>query len=336
MLEKLITNLKNSLPEPLRKKLGGGDENQEEEAEASPENDLQKYESDDAPAEGAEDKKKKQISMIIRVLVICGIAYFAIDEFVLKKSTEPTPEELMAAAAAKPRKSKKKIAEEAAAQEEIKKAKAAKEAKEAEAANTPAVASTDASTMEVPPDATATNTPPIENVNILNKTTSTTPETQLQIEPPISQEVVESKIIDTSVDKKIDQLVDNVDQSTGTAETINIPSQPQSSPEKMAATNKEAPSNEDSMASKIVENATETPPPVYDHLGRGLVYNCKDKFWACLDKPAYVMCNKNMKWNKSQGNAAECVVQDIYSSDEDCSKIQKYNVTMSVSTAFCN
>ena len=90
------------------------------------------------------------------------------------------------------------------------------------------------------------------------------------------------------------------------------------------------------MASKIVDDvAVETAPPPYDQLGRGLVYNCKDKYWACVDKPAYVTCNKNMKWNKSKGNSAECVVQAIYGSDDDCAKVQKYNVSTSQATTFC-
>lgn len=178
-----------------------------------------------------------------------------------------------------------------------------------------------------------TETPPIENVNITDKSDDTSVSSaSSHSEMPQSNDVVlDSKPVDTSVDQKIDQLVDNV----GNSSSDNLSSAGQQM-EEVKIPSAGSGSSETSMASKIVDDvAVETAPPPYDQLGRGLVYNCKDKYWACVDKPAYVTCNKNMKWNKSKGNTAECVVQAIYNTDDDCAKVQKYNVNTSVATAFC-
>jgi hypothetical protein len=319
MFEKLITDLKKSLPESLRKKLGGAemddDELHEEESGS---------EDSDAASLSDEEKKKKRNSMIIKVIIILGIGFYVVDEYVLKTS-EPTVEELLAKA---PKRKRPKPVKPAAAD---------------------ATATTPATTPETDPNATATppdvnidassgiatstaEVPPIENVNVLDKsadtsTTASTPATEPESSPPL---VTETRVGESNVDQKLDQLVDNVEQTAPTSpiEEIKIPSHTES------PTSSE--STAPSMASKIVEGITETPPPAYDQLGRGLVYNCKDKYWACLDKPAYVTCNKNMKWNKSKGNAAECAVSNIYGSEEDCAKVQKYNVSTNASTDICN
>lgn len=302
MFEKLITDLKKSLPEPLRKKLGIAEDSMAYSEENSPVS---------ATNTSSEEDKKKRNSMILRVVIILGIAYFALDEFVLKGDQNQN-------------------VSEAAPQAHVKKKKVKPVVEEAPAA-LPTVAEVP---TETPAETSAadheTPTAPIENINVLDKSETIAESAPV---PQVTQapEVTETKIGETTtnIDQKIDQLIDNVDQSS-TTEEVKIPSQNASHEEKVE------PKADSSMASKIVDEATETPPPAYDQVGRGLVYNCKDKYWACLDKPAYVTCNKNMKWNKSKGSAAECVVQDIYNSEEDCAKIQKYNVSTNVATGFCS
>nr|BDT29811.1 hypothetical protein BHI3_32770 [Bacteriovorax sp. HI3] len=311
MLEKLITNFKKSLPEPLRKKLGVAEEDEQVEEQEEEEVEESEAESEASPEE---DKKKKQISMIIRVVIILVLGYLALDEFVLKQnSSEPSVEELLAAAPKKPRRPKKV------------------EATQPTEATAPAEGTPPAEGAVATADtnASATEGAPIENINIAPKDESTS---SLSSDVPTSNDVVvDSKPVETGVDQKLDQLVNNFESttetpSTGQMEEVKVPSMGGADAEKQ----------ETSMASKIVDDvAVETAPPAYDQIGRGLVYNCKDKYWACVDKPAYVTCNKNMKWNKSKGNSAECVVQAIYGSDDDCAKVQKYNVSTSQATTFC-
>jgi hypothetical protein len=111
-----------------------------------------------------------------------------------------------------------------------------------------------------------------------------------------------------------------------TTEVVNVPSQG----------SKALPTTETaSMESKIVEEQAEPTVLSYDQLGRGLVYNCKDKYWACVDKESYINCGKSMKLNKSKGKPIFCAVSNIYNSEEDCGKIQKHYVSTSQSTDFC-
>ena len=58
--------------------------------------------------------------------------------------------------------------------------------------------------------------------------------------------------------------------------------------------------------------------PDYTKVGRGLVYNCKNKHWSCLNRTNYHQCRKNQIFFTKLKNLPECVVFDVYYSDEDC------------------
>lgn len=76
-------------------------------------------------------------------------------------------------------------------------------------------------------------------------------------------------------------------------------------------------------------------PPDYESLGRGLVYNCKGKHWACVDKRSYFQCRDNSKWSKENEKAPECVTRPVYASYEDCRTIQKFYVNTNKKIDFC-
>ena len=336
MLEKLITDLKKSLPEALRKKMGGAEKVSLQSNGADEDDNVgfnqfapkMKKKTVNLVATPSlsssaleEDAAKKRNSMIVKVIIILGLTYFFVDEILLKEEPITTVQEV------KPRK-KKAVAPPV-------------ETPVAEAATTPVVdplaetstpVAAEASTEVAP----TSETPPIENINIIENTaTAEAPAPAPTVtEAPPEEIISQTRIGESSMDSKIDQMVNTVDQNNP-VEEIKIPSQ-------VAPTATDVPpptpTNTDmsSMASKISEDVIETAPPAYDQVGRGLVYNCKDKHWACLSKPAYLECNKNMQWNASKKNQPSCVVQEIYSSDEDCAKIQKYNVTTLKPTPFCS
>lgn len=319
MLEKLIASLKESLPEPLRKKLGMEDNNhnQEQSSDNSDEVSEESHDTSDNENDSSEDKKKKQISMIIRVVVVLALAYLAIDQFILK-SKDPSTE--IADIFVKPRKPRKKIATDpgVTAPEVIAIAGQSPEVKPEELSSEKSLEVAATPETAIMPEAQAPESAsPVENINITDKKMEEVP-------PPAASEAVvanalavgEVKSNEAQIDKNLDSLIESVD---GT-EKANADS-----------TSKKEMNLED----KIVADDVFTPPPAYDQLGRGLVYNCKEKYWACIDKIAYVACNKNMKWNKAHGKPAECVVQNVYNSDDDCSVVQKYNVSTSKATPFC-
>jgi len=338
MLDKLLGNLKKSLPESLRGKMGSEETQEEEYSEQESEESHDTSDNESPP----EDKKKKQISMIIRVVIVLGLGYMAATEFIFKSEPENT-EVPTVAVKRKPRRKPLKPGDKPA---EAKTAEATpgtdKKPGEAAAVN-PAdtKAETKQATEPVAEETkTAEKQPPVENINIADKMSAEEKvqekpsekvaekpaESPKEKEQPIdetpivktpeeqSPQVGEVKSNEGGVEKSLDNLIENMDAK-------------EKAPEGQKKTSK--------LEDKIVADDVYTPPPAYDQLGRGLVYNCKDKFWVCLDKTAYVACNKNMKWNKVHGKAAECAVQNVYNSDEDCSTVQKYNVSTNKPTPFC-
>ncbi len=75
--------------------------------------------------------------------------------------------------------------------------------------------------------------------------------------------------------------------------------------------------------------------PDYERLGRGLVYNCARKFWACVDKVSYFQCDKNYKWLKAHNKPYECVPREVFADIRDCRIVQVYNINTSEPTDFC-
>lgn len=310
MLEKIITDLKKSLSGSSKKKKNDDENENEDEEETYYSEDDEEGASEESDGDGG-GSKSNRMSMIIRVVVIVGLGYMAVDHFFLSAEKEPSLDEMIAAKPKRKRAPIVKNTDQSAASEK----NVAMGAKPAEVAPSE---STSTETSMNP----AGQEPPAENINIMDK------------EEKSGETIRESSPEEVAkLDQKIDQMIDEADKNdlapTPEPET-------ETAPKVSSSTDNTASRPKVSMESMIVEDNVYTPPPMYDQLGRGLVYNCKDKYWACVDKPAYVACNKNMKWNKGKAKAQECVVQNIYGSDEDCAKVQKYNISTSQPTTFCD
>ena len=90
------------------------------------------------------------------------------------------------------------------------------------------------------------------------------------------------------------------------------------------------------MIEKFKKEKTEyTEPPTYQETGKGLVYNCTGKHWACVDKPSYLSCKKNTDWSKENKKMPECYASDVYQSFNDCRVIQVDRINTLASTSFC-
>lgn len=74
----------------------------------------------------------------------------------------------------------------------------------------------------------------------------------------------------------------------------------------------------------------------YDVPGRGLVYNCSDKHWACITVKSYSYCQNNYKFNLDEQKVIQCFPKAIYESDYDCEAEQLLKVSNSADTNFCN
>ena len=67
-------------------------------------------------------------------------------------------------------------------------------------------------------------------------------------------------------------------------------------------------------------------PPGYLQEGRGLVYNCQKRHWACIDRASYFRCAQNQKSLQSAGKSPSCVVKDIYYSHTHCIRGQMQKI----------
>jgi len=73
----------------------------------------------------------------------------------------------------------------------------------------------------------------------------------------------------------------------------------------------------------------------YLKVGRGLVYNCKGKYWACLNKSEYFNCRDNKEHLDLNKKLRECFPLEVYSSMRDCKIIQIHNINTLKKTDFC-
>jgi hypothetical protein len=76
-------------------------------------------------------------------------------------------------------------------------------------------------------------------------------------------------------------------------------------------------------------------PPNYENVGRGLVYNCAGKHWACVDAPSYRTCEDNSSSNKYLKKKVECYPFNVYETQSGCEKMQNRVVSSSAKTDFC-
>lgn len=77
-------------------------------------------------------------------------------------------------------------------------------------------------------------------------------------------------------------------------------------------------------------------PPDYEYTGRGLVYNCTGKHWACVDGPSYRICEENAAGNKYLKKPAECHPFNVYQNQKGCESMQNRMVSSSAKTTFCS
>ena len=68
------------------------------------------------------------------------------------------------------------------------------------------------------------------------------------------------------------------------------------------------------------------PPPNYLSKGKGLVYNCVKKHWACVDRESYFQCAKNQKSKRAKSRPPVCVIENIYFSHIHCAQRQLLKV----------
>lgn len=306
----------------------------------------------------AEDKKKK----IIRIVLILGVLYFGYDTLMNTEEPTETPPATDEAAPKKP--SAKKLAREKAKAEAAAKAKA-----EAEAAAAAAAAGAEGAGPEATPPAdvpvadTSTPTPtPTPDTPVSDPATTAPPTTgdiNLDIEGDTPSDASAPVEGTAAPETPVVESVPNLDDVLSQTEEKPVET-PVETPTGEAGVNDQVtetpttptptPGAEGDMTDQILQdlekqigdNKTDVPagatyiePPDYGNPGRGLVYNCKGKHWACVDGPSYKICEQNMSALKGEGKPKECYPDSVYQTESACAWVQRQKISANTKTDFC-
>lgn len=87
---------------------------------------------------------------------------------------------------------------------------------------------------------------------------------------------------------------------------------------------------------EILEDVRPTSAPSYDNIGKGLVYNCIDEHWACVNDETYKQCRGNYNWNRQQEVDTECYPYAQLGNEIDCATVQQEKIDTISETNFCN
>ncbi|MBT7609309.1 MAG: hypothetical protein HN576_06110, partial [Bacteriovoracaceae bacterium] len=81
-----------------------------------------------------------------------------------------------------------------------------------------------------------------------------------------------------------------------------------------------------------------TDPPIFkdSDYGRGLVYNCLKKHWACVNKASYFKCRDHAKWSLAKKKVPKCVINSIHVDLKSCSTSQLIRINALEEADFCD
>jgi len=263
---------------------------------------------EDEEASEKDSKPKDQKKMIIRAVIILAIAYLIVDQLFLTNPPEKTPETTVPPIA---KKNKNPIPETATPTEVVAEPTPVSEATPAAQATLVSENPENSAVKEVPiaptplpeatmvPEVTPAPLPTIEATPISQET----PEVKVELKPELNSGIGE----DVKKNKK-----DDLGTKLNEMAEAEVPP-----------------------VSKKLEVKEYVAPPSYENRGRGLIYNCKGKHWACVDKESYLICRKNEIWQRSINKLPECSARNVYSSIDDCKIVQTHNINTAVKTDFC-
>ena len=279
-------------------------------------------EEDSGDETGVKEKKKPNLIVIGGAILL--IAFIFLSDF---GDETPAPE-ADPAKMLKPRERKKpKPAEEKPV--------------ETPATETPAV--TTETPTETPTVTTETPTVTTEAPTVTTETPTVTTETPtVTTETPTETPTVTTETPTESVP------TDTVTSETPTTETPTDTTMT-TAPNTDSVNGEDTPKSEDNLTDQILKDledqAKDTekkpvrteymPPPNYENVGRGLVYNCTGKHWACVDAPSYRNCEDNSSSNKFLKKKAECYPFNVYEAQSGCEKMQNRMVSSGAKTEFC-
>lgn len=320
--KELIEKLQNSLPFLKKKKVDDDDYDDEDDDEvgdkteesivmpkkkkaSSDEDDSDDEDDDEEEEDDEEAAKKAKKKKLIQVGLVVLIVALAASEFMPKEEEDVLPEVQVQ----RPKKNKKPK-------------------KEATAEGTPAAEAT----TETAPAVDTTTAPEQAPTAVAEQPVETFEEISFDSTPEPTAAPTEAPVVAT--EDAFEELTVPEQTTPAVGEATPAPSQSEML-QQLVETNP-APAASVNLSDKVEEELAYQGEPNYEKLGRGLLYNCKGKHWACVDREEYVKCTNNQNLAKSKGEKPECVIAEVYAEYQDCKTVQIYNINMAVSTSFCD
>ena len=322
MLDKIIQKLKDLIP---KKK---GDETKK--PEGIPPSGTPAASSSPAQPLTPDEAKKKKKALIIKIVAGVVVLYMVADEFLFKEQPAPEPQKTEVAhkkkGDRKPKKALKELEKPAVSREvssvptEQPKPVAPESQPKVETPPAPAQAPTEmgleAPSTPTPAEVTSETPPPPAPVETAVEKPQ---EPQMAAEAPTEKPQEPQMAVETPTEKP---AVEEAPKGGPPMEQIT---------QDMESVSKEV----GPIPEEEIKPAEEVALPDYTIKGRGLVYNCSGKHWACIDKAGYLACREHMNWSKDKSKKPECVVKNVYTSEEDCAVIQLHYINTNEPAEFC-
>lgn len=268
----------------------------------------------DADSDSAAAQKKKK-SKMLQIAIGVGLVLFLLSDYIIPPEEEAkAPEEATSFKRPERKKPVKEPTEEAPTEV----------ATEAPAQTEP---SSEVPT-ETPSETVTTETTPDSPVTVTSEPAPSETEAPTDVveTPPVVTAPTENPEIDLTVPDNSPATVDSVDGTdTAPKSDENLTDQILQDLEKQA--------KKDQVKEQKKEYVS---PPDYEYRGRGLVYNCKGKHWACIDAPSYKTCEDNASSVKYLNKKTECHPFNVYETPRGCENMQNRMVSSSAKTSFCN
>lgn len=319
-----------------------GEEDVEDEDEVEDEEKLE--EDSEEQEEGAEEKRKKYISLGIRGFLLLAIIYIALDEMLIKDAKKSMED----------KKNQAQIQREKQAGESQKQKKQVLAKKDSQDSDQ-GLQVTDL-TNEEDLDFTE-EIDPIDSLSDISETITENIEEDYQVEDEGFNDSESDDIALTSFDNKgyepiaekeqadnmgfnkegytditKDELAEEVKKLQTRQSIANNPQDQEIEGVSMEVLRelesqlqaKEATQHQQLLDShKDLSLRGEKVPEVdFYRYGRGLVFNCRDQHWACVDQQAYSLCEKNMRISKFRKLPSLCLVKEVYATEKDCERAQ--------------
>lgn len=291
-------------------------------------------EDESSPEADDEIAKKKKKSRMLQYVIVGGTVIFLLSDYIIP-TEEPVAQVKIGKKGAKVKPKVEAPAEEKPATDTT----AATDT--AAATDTPATDPATVTPSESPVDVTETpvdtTTTPVETAPVDTTVTETPADTTTT---PVETAPTDTTVTETPADQPID---------TAPVETAPTDTTVTDTPAEDNGMGEATTPGEDNLTDQILEDLekqakdTQQPeqkkeyvaPPDYEYRGRGLVYNCSGKHWACVDAPSYKTCEDNASSVKYLNKKTECHPFNVYETPKGCEGVQNRMVSSSAKTAFC-